>query len=92
MKGRITSLCGDDSVQIKPEDENLSLDLKEVAARFSKKNIMRCNDYLLQVRIDECEMSVFSNGRAIIKGLSDSDEAIALYLKYIPELKKESGA
>ena len=91
MAGRITSLCGDDSVQIKPEDESLRINLVELSGKFDRKSIKRCNDYLLQVRIDDCEMSVFSNGRAIIKGIEDADKAVAIYSRYIPGSEAEDG-
>ena len=91
MAGRITSLCGEDSVQIKPEDEGLRINLVDLSRKFDRKNIKRCNDYLLQVRIGDYEMSLFSNGRAIIKGIKSADEAVALYSRYVPGFENESG-
>ena len=43
----------------------------------------KVNDFLLQVRLDECEITVFPNGRAIVKGTKDIGRARSLYAKYI---------
>lgn len=83
VSDRITSLCGADSVQIVPAVKGKLVNLKELADRLGKKNILRCNDYLLQAHIDGCELTVFSNGRAIIKGVKDNVEARILYSRFI---------
>ena len=79
----ITSLCGTGSVQIQPAVRGSRLDLQELAGRFAEKNVLRCNDYLLQLRINDYELTVFSNGRAIIKGVEDHVKARILYSRYI---------
>lgn len=83
ITGRVTSLCGDSSVQIQPAVRGKLLNLPALADRLGNKNILRCNDYLLQARIDEYELTVFSNGRAIIKGVKNQVEARTLYSKLI---------
>jgi len=87
MDGRtaesITSLCGTGSVQIQPAVRGSRLDLQKLAGRFAEKNVLRCNDYLLQLRINDYELTVFSNGRAIIKGVEDHGKARILYSRYI---------
>ncbi len=83
ISGRVTSLCGDNSVQIHPAVRGKVLDLPALADRLGNKNILRCNDYLLQARIDEYELTVFSNGRAIFKGVENQVEARALYSELI---------
>ena len=52
-------------------------------AGWEGKTSLRCNDYLLQVRIDEYDLTVFSNGRAIFKGVKDIVEARILYSRFI---------
>ena len=83
ITGRITRLCGVDSFQVYPAVRDKTLNLHELAGRLGKKNILRCNDYLLQVRIDEYDLTVFSNGRAIFKGVKDIVEARILYSRFI---------
>lgn len=83
ISGRVTSLCGDDAVQIYPAVREKVLNLPELAERLGKKNILRCNDYLLQAHIDGYELTVFSNGRAIIKGVKNQVEARSVYSRFI---------
>ncbi len=83
ITGRITRLCGADSFQIYPAVRDKILNLHELADRLGMKNILKCNDYLLQVRIDKYDLTVFSNGRAIFKGVKDIVEARILYSRFI---------
>ncbi|MCK5795210.1 MAG: ThiF family adenylyltransferase [Anaerolineales bacterium] len=83
LADRVTSLCGPDSVQIFPAVRGKLLNLFELAGRYEKENILKCNDYLLQAHIEDYEFTVFSNGRAIIKGVKDHVEARILYSRFI---------
>lgn len=80
---RVTVLCGASSVQLKPAIRVNRLDLPGIAEHFDGESVLRCNDYLLQVRIEECEVSLFSDGRAIIKGIEDPLEARIIYSRHI---------
>ena len=44
---------------------------------------MRTNEYALRFFIAPYEMTVFPDGRAIIKGTSDAGIARSLYAKYV---------
>ncbi len=77
------TLCGRDSVQI--HERNRSLDLKAVAGSASPPHFsdVRQNGFLLRFRVDPYEMTVFSDGRAVVKGTTDPAVARSLYAKYI---------
>ena len=44
---------------------------------------VRQNDFLLRFRIAPYEMTVFADGRAILKGTKDPAVARSLYARYI---------
>jgi len=76
------TMCGRDSVQI--HERSRALDLSALAARL--RNVadeVRQNDFLLQFRIAPYEMTVFADGRAILKGTKDLSTARSLYARYI---------
>jgi len=78
---RIT-LCGRDSVQIHERARALDLDVLGVRLRPLVDNL-RQNDFLLRFRIAPFEMTVFADGRAILKGTQDPAVARSLYARYI---------
>ncbi|MGB2636712.1 MAG: ThiF family adenylyltransferase [Candidatus Acidiferrum sp.] len=76
------TMCGRDSVQI--HERSRSLDLKALQDRLaSAGSDARQNGFLLRFRIPPYEMTVFSDGRAILKGTKDPAVARSLYAKYI---------
>jgi molybdopterin-synthase adenylyltransferase len=76
------TMCGRDSVQI--HERNRSLDLKTLQDRLaSTVSDVRQNGFLLRFRIPPYEMTVFNDGRAILKGTKDPSVARSLYAKYI---------
>ncbi len=76
------TMCGRDSVQI--HDRSRSLDLAVLKNRLSPTvSDVRHNEFLLRFRIPPYEMTVFSDGRAILKGTKDPTVARSLYARYI---------
>jgi adenylyltransferase/sulfurtransferase len=76
------TMCGRDSVQI--HERARKLDLSELKTRLSPTvSDVRHNDFLLRFRIPPYEMTVFSDGRAILKGTKDPAVARSLYARYI---------
>jgi adenylyltransferase/sulfurtransferase len=76
------TLCGRDSVQI--HERNRKLDLQALLQRLSPTlGDVRQNGFLLHFRADAYEVTVFSDGRAVIKGTKDPAVARSLYAKYI---------
>ena len=78
---RIT-MCGRDSVQIHERARALDLGVLGVRLRPLVENL-RQNDFLLRFRIAPYEMTVFADGRAILKGTQDPAVARSLYARYI---------
>lgn len=78
-----TTLCGRNAVQVNyGAPLRLSLPaMSEKLAHAGAKTIT-CNDYLLRAVVDNYELSLFADGRAIIKGTSDPDKARTLYARY----------
>jgi len=77
-----TSLCGRDSVQIHAAAPR-QLDLRELKARLEQFGRVRANDFLLVFAVDAYELTVFSDGRAIVKGTHDPAVARSVYARYI---------
>jgi molybdopterin/thiamine biosynthesis adenylyltransferase len=76
------TLCGRDSVQI--HERSRVLDLQVLRDRLAPTvDEVRHNEFLLRFRIAQYEMTVFADGRAILKGTQDPAVARSLYARYI---------
>ena len=75
-------LCGRNAVQVAPP-RPVSLDLATLRDRLSPFSEVKQNEYLLRFSPDVYEMTVFTDGRAIVKGTDDISVARSLYAKYI---------
>lgn len=76
------TMCGRDSVQI--HERNRRLDLPALGKRLqSAVAEVRHNDFLLRFRVPPYEMTIFPDGRAIVKGTRDPAVARSLYARYI---------
>ena len=76
------TMCGRDSVQI--HERSRALDLAALAQRLRQVvEEVRQNDFLIRFRVAPYEMTVFADGRAIIKGTRDTSVARSLYARYI---------
>ncbi|HKN62324.1 MAG TPA: ThiF family adenylyltransferase [Candidatus Acidoferrales bacterium] len=77
------TLCGRDSVQI--HERNRQLDLAKLSEKLgaASGSEIRNNEFLLRFRVPPYEMTVFADGRAIVKGTKDSAVARSLYARYI---------
>ena len=79
---RTTSLCGQNAVQVSnPEAGEVSL--KRLAAHLGPLGEVSYNDFMLRFRVNNHEMVVFPDGRAIVKNTNDEALARGLYAKYI---------
>jgi adenylyltransferase/sulfurtransferase len=74
------SLCGRNAVQIRGERQ---VDLAALGQRLAALGEVRANEYVLRFVIAPHEMTVFPDGRAIIKGTSDTGVARSLYARYL---------
>lgn len=77
------TMCGRDSVQI--HERRRKLDLDELGRRLAAAaaDEVRNNEFLLRFRVAPYEMTVFADGRAIVKGTQDVAVARSLYSRYI---------
>jgi len=77
------TLCGRDSVQIHATGRRL--DLGDLGQRLLSASIgeVRNNDFLLRFRVPPYEMTVFADGRTIVKGTKDPAIARSLYARYL---------
>lgn len=77
-----TTLCGRDAVQVKVRGAR-HLDFPRLAERLSAVGDVTFNEFLLRLRVDDYELTLFLDGRAIIYGCSDPTLARALYARYV---------
>ncbi len=74
------SLCGRNAVQIHGD---VPLDLLELARTLEPLGTVRKNDFALRFFADAYELTIFPDGRAIIKGTTDTGVARSLYARYL---------
>lgn len=75
-------LCGRNAVQIAPPRPT-HIDLASLAEKLSRLSDVKLNEYLVRFSIDGREVTVFADGRAIVKGVDDAAAARALYARYV---------
>jgi adenylyltransferase/sulfurtransferase len=75
------SLCGRDAVQI--HERERPLDLRLLRDRLAPLGSVRVNDFALRFFPLPYEMTIFPDGRAIVKGTTDIALARSLYARYI---------
>ncbi|MGD0619251.1 MAG: ThiF family adenylyltransferase [Bryobacteraceae bacterium] len=75
------SMCGRDAVQI--HEISRPLDLSELANRLLPLGRVRANGFALRFEIPSYVMTVFPDGRVIVKGTTDAGIARSLYARYI---------
>lgn len=75
------SLCGRNAVQI--HDRARPVDLADLEGRLQPLGNVRRNEFALRFFLPAYEMTVFADGRAIIKGTTDIGVARSLYAKYV---------
>jgi molybdopterin-synthase adenylyltransferase len=75
------TLCGRNSVQI--HERQRPIDFAEMDRRLQPHGLVRHNDFVLKFWRDPYEMTLFPDGRAIIKGTTDTAVARSLYARYV---------
>ena len=78
----VTSLCGQNSVQITPI-KTTDLSLNNFAKKLERVGKVEKTEFTLRFSIDKYKITIFSDGRALIKGTNDENLAKSLYTKYI---------
>jgi molybdopterin/thiamine biosynthesis adenylyltransferase len=75
------SLCGRNAVQI--HERTRPLDLAALGSALESLGEVRANDFALRFLTGAYEMTIFPDGRAIIRGTTDIGIARSLYARYI---------
>jgi len=83
----VAVLCGRDAVQLRPRQEAGAVELGALARRLAGHGEVEANEFLLRAHITDgnkpYEITLFPNGRAIIKGTHEPDVARGIYSKYV---------
>ncbi len=75
------TLCGRNSVQI--HERARPIDFAEMQRRLQSLGVVRHNEFVLKFWREPYEMTLFPDGRAIIKGTTDAGVARSLYARYV---------
>ena len=75
------TLCGRNSVQI--HERQRPVDFAEMSSRLAPHGTVKYNDMVLKFWRDSYEMTLFLDGRAIIKGTTDPAVARTLYARFV---------
>ncbi len=81
-----TSLCGRNAVQVRNTmmyEQGQRLNFSELAKQLQAVGEVNYNAYLLRLTVDNYELTVFPDARAIIKGTDDEKVARSIYTRYI---------
>ncbi len=86
LEARVTSrtatLCGRDAVQVSPGHPT-KLDLAALGRRLEGVGTVSATAYLVRLVVGAHELTIFPDGRAIIKGTHDVTTARSLYSRYV---------
>ncbi|MDP2995926.1 MAG: ThiF family adenylyltransferase [Bryobacterales bacterium] len=75
------SLCGQNAVQI--HERSRPIDLDDLRRRLESLGQVRANQFALRFFLPPYEMTIFPDGRAILKGTQDVGLARSFYAKYV---------
>lgn len=75
------TLCGRNSVQI--HEQRRPIDFLQMNERLRPHGVVRHNDFVLKFWREPYEMTLFPDGRAIIKGTTDTAVARSLYARFV---------
>jgi len=75
-------LCGRNAIQVNP-GRGHTLNLAALAERLRQVGRISLNEYLLRLEIENYELTIFPDARAIIKGTADATIARSVYAKYV---------
>jgi adenylyltransferase/sulfurtransferase len=81
-----TTLCGRDAVQIIPRSGDVdNVDFGAVAEKLTSvaSGPVAYNEFMLRVAVDTYLITVFADGRTVIKGTASLEQAKSIYARYI---------
>lgn len=74
-------LCGRNAIQI--SERATPVDLQSLAGQLAPVGDVKVNEFVLRAHIGEFDLTIFPDGRAIIKGTADPGVARSFYAKYV---------
>lgn len=81
------ALCGRNAVQLRHRQHAGDVDMDALAARLGGHGRVTSNEFMLRARITDRDMpyeiTLFPDGRAIVKGTDDPGVARSVYAKYV---------
>ncbi len=82
-----TSLCGRNAVQLRHHQSESGVDLEKIAGRLTSHGKVRKNEFMVRASIPDggydYEITLFADGRAIVKGTGEESVARSVYSKYV---------
>jgi molybdopterin-synthase adenylyltransferase len=82
-----TTLCGRDAVQLTHRQGGGKLDFDDIARRLRSHGSVTANDFMIRAGLTHndkpYELTLFPDGRAIVKGTSEGSVARSVYAKYV---------
>ncbi len=81
LKKKPVSLCGRNAVQL--HENARPVNLPALARLLGAVGDVRVNDFALRLRLPKYELTLFPDGRAIVKGTTDIAVARSVYAQYV---------
>ena len=82
-----TTLCGRNAVQLSHKEDGRKLDFAEIARRLEHHGAVKTNRFMLRADLTDngqpYELTLFTDGRAIVKGTKEPAVAKSIYAKYV---------
>ncbi|MCC7191790.1 MAG: ThiF family adenylyltransferase [Phycisphaeraceae bacterium] len=82
-----TTLCGRNAVQLTQKATAGKLNFEEIASRLRPHGTVNVNKFMLRADIKDngepYELTLFTDGRAIVKGTKEANTAKSIYAKYV---------
>ena len=82
VSSKTVSMCGRNAIQITPGKKTI-IGFKDIARKLEPIGKVSYNEYILKFSADGCEITLFTDGRAIIKGAKNEAAARTIFSKYI---------
>lgn len=81
------SMCGRNAVQLRHRQQAGGVDLPALATRLRGQGLVNVNEFMLRAEVSDSdkkyEITLFPDGRAIIKGTGEPAIARSIYAKYV---------
>jgi adenylyltransferase/sulfurtransferase len=75
-------LCGRNSVQVSPAGRERP-DFEALESRLTRVGRVRRSPHLLAADVEDVSLTVFADGRCVVRGTDDPRRARALYEQYV---------